>query len=118
MQEGDSLSLGSKAGLFVYQLQAGNAAALESGVEVVHREADMVNSRPAFGDEPGDRRLRIVRLQQLDQGLSGREARDASSVRVFEVHLGQPEHITEEGHGLRESIHRDSDVRYPGPTRG
>jgi len=78
----------------------------------------MVDARPAPGDEPGDRGLGIVRLEKLDQRFPRRKPGDARAIRVFEVHLGQPQHITEEGHGLRESIHSDSDVRYPGPTRG
>ena len=118
MQEGDPLSLGSNAWLFVYELETGSAAALESGVEIVHREADMVDPRTAFGDEPGDRRLRIVRLQQLDQRIASREPCYARAIGVVEGGFGQPEHITEKGHGPRESIHSDSDVRYPGPTRG
>lgn len=54
MKEGDSLSLGSYPGSFVDKPKTGGAAAVQRRVEVIHREADVMDSGAAFFQEPGD----------------------------------------------------------------
>ena len=51
MQEGDSFSLGADARRLVDEPNAVRAAALERAVEIVDGETDVMNARPAFGDE-------------------------------------------------------------------
>ena len=70
MQERNPLSLCSNARLFVDELNAGCAAALECGVEVIDGKADVVDSRTALRHEARDRRGWIIRLQGFpDDGL-------------------------------------------------
>ena len=54
MEERDLLALGAQSGLLVDETNAGSAAALEGGIEIVHDEADVVNAWTAFGDELAD----------------------------------------------------------------
>lgn len=54
MEERDLLALGAEPGRFVDETDAGTAAALEGGWEIVHDEADVMNARTPFGDELAD----------------------------------------------------------------
>ena len=51
MQECDVLAFGARTWRFVDETNPGGAAALERSDEVVDDKTDMVNTRPAFGDE-------------------------------------------------------------------
>lgn len=118
MQEGDSLALGADARLFIDELQPGLAAPLERRVEIVDGKANVVNSGTALRDEARDRRIRVIRLEELHQGLAGRETRDARAIGVVERNLGQFQHFAEKRHAGCESLHSDSNVRYAGAARG
>ena len=44
----------------------------------------MMDARPASGEELSDWGRGFVRLQQLDEGIAGREAADARAIGVIE----------------------------------
>ena len=57
----------------------------------------------------------MVGLEQLDEGLTGREASDAGAVGIVEIDLGETEQIAVEWKDLVERTHGDADV---GDARG
>ena len=87
MQKRDPLALGTDPGLVVDQLNSRCAAARERGIEVVHREANVVDSGAFSGDKSRYRRRFVPSLQQLDQRFPCRESRYARAITVFERHL-------------------------------
>ena len=87
MQKRDALSLRANARLLIYELNAGAAAALQHRVEIVNRKADVVNAGSPLGEEAGNRRGWVFRLEKLHQRLTGAEADDAGSVRILQRNL-------------------------------
>ena len=115
MEERDTFPFRAKARSFVDQANAGSAAAVEGTVEVVDGEADVMEARATFGDELADRRVGMFGLEQLDEGVTGREAGDPGTIGVVERDLGETEEIAVEGKDLVECAHGDPDV---GDARG
>ena len=118
MQESDSLTFRPNAGFLVDKLYAGLPTAIEHPVEVVHREADVMNARSALRYEARDRRGGIVSLKKLHQWLAGAQAHNVRTVGILEWYLGQSQDITEERKALGKGLHSDSDVRYARAARG
>lgn len=58
MQKGNPLSFGADARNVINQSGARRAATLQSCVEVVHREADVMNRGASLRDKPSDWRVR------------------------------------------------------------
>lgn len=110
MQKSDSFSLGTDARHLVDQLKPGTPAALENGIEIVDRKADVVNPGTALFHEPADRRVRFDGFQQLDQGFSRGKAGDLRPIRIIQLHLGQAEDIAEKRHAFAERPHRNANV--------
>ncbi len=110
MEKRNSFSLSTDARHLVDQLKPGLPAALEDGIQVVDRKADVVNAGTSLLHEPGDRRVRIDGFQQLDQGFSCGKAHDLRPIRIIQLHLGQAEDIAEKRHALAERPHRNADV--------
>jgi len=115
MEERDTFPFRAEARDLVDQADSGGAAAVEGTVEVVDGEADVMDAWASFGDELADRRVGILRLEQLDEGVSGREAGDAGTIGIVQRDLGQSEEIAVEGKDLVECAHGDPDV---GDARG
>ena len=105
MQEGDALAFRAEAGRLVDEADAGTAAALEGGIDVVHREADVVDAGAALLDELRDRRVGSLGFEQLDERIAGGESRDAGTVGIVERHLGHAEYVAVEGQDLVERAH-------------
>ena len=118
MQECDSLSLRANAWLVIDDLDAGSPAALEHGVQVVDRKADVMDAGSAFVHEARDRRGRVTGLEKLNEGLTGAQADDARAVRIVERNFPQPQHIPKKRKALGESLDGDSNVGYASATRG
>lgn len=118
MQECDSLSLSANARLVIDDLDACPPAALEHGVQVVDRKADVMDAGSAFGHEARDRRRRVSGLEKLNEWLAGAQANDARAVRIIEGNLAQTQHIPKKREALGESLDRDSNVGYASATRG
>jgi hypothetical protein len=74
-----------------------------------------MDSGAAFGDELADRRVGMFGLEQLDEGITGREAGDPGTIGIVERDLGKAEEIAVEGKDLVECAHGDPDV---GDARG
>ena len=118
MQEGDSLAFGSDTRFAVYELKPGVATTLECRVQIVDGEAYVMNPGAPPGDEPGNRRRRIVRFQKLHQWLSCLQAHDPRAISVIERGLLQAENISEEREGRRKRVNRNSNVRNASAARG
>lgn len=118
MKEGDSLSLGAGARYLVDETDAGCAAALEGGIEIVDREADVMDTRTAFRDELRDRRIRRVCLEKFDERRAGRQAGDLCPVGVAKRNVSEPEHVAVKRYAVVKTAHGDSDVRDSGAGPG
>ena len=110
MQKGDALAFGSNAGDLVDEAKARRAAPIEGGIEVIDREADVMNARASALDELADRRVGPLGLEKLDEGLPGLEAGDPGSVGIREVRVRQAKDVSAEGKEIADGPHRDSHV--------
>lgn len=97
MKKRDPLSLRTDARNVVNEPGPGGAAPLERRVEIIHREADVMDRRPSFRNESPDRRVGLARLQELDNRPSRVESRDPRAVGVGQVELLQSEYFPVEG---------------------
>ncbi len=118
MQKCDPLSLRSYARLLVDELNPRGPAPLQHGVQIVDREADVMNPRAPFGDEARDWGIGIIGFQKLYQGLARAEPDDVRAVGIVQSDFGQPQHVPEERQAPGEGLDRDSDVGYARSTRG
>ena len=115
MEERDTFPFGAEPGGLVDEPEPGSAAAGERTVEVVDREADVMDPGATPGDELADGGLGVLGLEQLDEGVTGGEAGDASTIGVVELDLGEIEQVAVEGKDLVERAHGDPNV---GDARG
>ncbi len=118
MQECDARPFSAYAWRLVDQSQSSGPAALEHSVEVVNREADVMNAGPAPGDKPGDWCLRSIWFQELHKALTGREGLDNRSIRIGHLDLFQSEYLTEERELRSNRLEGDSNVRDSGAFQG
>lgn len=118
MQEGDSLSLGTQSGRLVNETDAGLATAVQRVVQVVHGEADVMDSGPAPCDEARDWRFGRLGLQQFDQWFTGGQSHDSCSVGVIQWQLRHAEDVTVEREDGFQVGDGQPDVGKPGaPSR-
>jgi len=110
VNEGDSLSLGADARGLIHQLDSCVAALGEGRVEIIHREADVMNPRPPLRQEARDGRFLVSGLEQLYERLTRVEADDPRSVGIFEVDLGQSKDVPKERQAICEGLHGDANV--------
>lgn len=97
MQERNRLTFCTNTRLFVNETHSGGAAAGQDDLEIIDGEAYVVNTLAPLGDELSDWRIRLLRLQELHQGVTGRQARDPGAIGVVQRHDGQAEHVPVEG---------------------
>jgi hypothetical protein len=62
MQERDAFALGTLARDFVDESEAGGLAARQRALEVIDREADVMDALSPLGQEPTDRGIGLLRL--------------------------------------------------------
>ena len=117
MQKRDSLSFRANPRLLIYELNAGAAAALQHRVEIVNRKADVMNAGSPLGEEAGNRRGGVFRLEKLYQRLAGAKAGDAGSVRIVQDNLRQTQYIPKKRNAICEGFDGDANVGYTGATR-
>ena len=110
MQEGDALAFGAKARGLVDQHDTRLAAARERRVEVVDGETEVMDAGSPLLEELRDRRARVLRFEQFDEGATGGEAGYAGAVAVFERRVGEAEHVAVEGDQGIDALHGDADV--------
>lgn len=80
MKKSDSLAFGAEPWSFVYQPNSSGPAFLQCCTDVVHCEADVVDSRSTLREEFPDRRAFVLRFEKLDQRVAGGHGGNACSV--------------------------------------
>ena len=118
MQERDALALGSDAGCFVDEGDAGRAAAIERRVEIVDGEGDVVDAGSALVEEPADGSIGVGRLEQFDERIACAEAGDVGAVGIGQWRVGQAEHVAVEGEQVGQFADGNANVRDSGWTHG
>lgn len=108
MQKSDPLAFCSDPGRFVDHPDSSRATSRHRSIEVIHRKTDVMDSRSAFGDEPGDGRVRGYGFQELDQRLAGNKADDARAVCVVKRCDRQAEYVAIKGQGIGQCRHGDT----------
>lgn len=118
MNEGDSLALGARARDFVNQPCPRIPAAFQSRVQIVHRKADVMNRRATPGDKSADWRVRLCRLQQLDNRSPRIQSRYPRAVGVLQIDGRQPQDFPVERQNLGDGAHGNPDVSNSRALRG
>jgi hypothetical protein len=114
VEKRDALPFGAGSWFLVDEANAGLATARERIVEVIDREADMMDSRTALRDELRDRRLGALRFEEFDERIASREPGDSGSVRIVERDFWHFEHVAVEREQGVQRLDGDPDVRDPG----
>ena len=110
MQKGNAAAAGAAARRFIDEAVAGGAGAGQRGIQIGDAVADVVDPRAALGQEPGDRAVRIARLEQLDVDVAEREAHDRRAVGRLRVARVETQHVAIEWQGVGNARDRDADV--------
>lgn len=118
MEKSDPFSFRSDPWDVVDELNSRSTAALERSIQIVDREADVMQPRPSLRDEAPDGGIGVPRLEQLHQRTSGVEARYAGAVGIIQIHLLEPEDITKKRHAGAQRLYSDADVGYADSARG
>jgi len=118
MNEGDSLALGASARLGIDQPYAGCPAFLESLVEIVNREADVMYAGAAPLDKSADRSVDVLRLEQLDQGFACLERNYPGAVRVRDFCPFKSEYVPVEWQRCVDGGQGDANMRDSGSLWG
>lgn len=118
MKKRDALLLRADSRGLVDETNAGCATSLESSVEVVDSEANMVNTGATFGHISRNRRLRCFRFEQFNQRFASSEADDSCTVGVVEGDFREIEDVAIERQDLFEGPHRNSNVCDAGSPTG
>lgn len=118
MKKSNSFSLCADARLLVDQPDTFFSTTLECCVEIVYREANMMDARTSALDESCNRRIIVVRLEKLDESTVSIDPRDSRSVGVGEVFLLQSENFLVERKRLGNRFHRKPNVRNFYTLRG
>jgi hypothetical protein len=84
MKERDALLLRADPRGLVDETNAGCATSVESSVEVVDSEANMVNTGATLGDIPPNRGLCRFSFEQFNERFASREADNGRTVGVVE----------------------------------
>ncbi len=110
MQKGDPLSFCPHPGRPVDKLYSGSSASLERGIDVRHRDTNVMYPSAAASEIFPDRRIRRRGFQELDQRPAAFHRRYPRAVRICDLDLRHPEHIAEKWDNRRERFHGDPDV--------
>lgn len=110
MQESNSLALRADARDAVNQLGPRGAAALEGCVQIIHGEANVMDGGASPGDEPPNRRIRLLRLEQLDNRASGVQSGYPRAVGVGQIDLGHPQYFPVERENFGDGVYRNPDM--------
>ena len=118
MDERDPLPLGADARGLIDQLDPEKTASLEHRIEIIHREADVMNPSSAARQEFPDRSIGGGRLQELDEAVAGINRHYVRSIRIGDLRLLHPEHVAIERQLRRNRLEGNPDVSDPGPFQG
>ncbi len=111
MQKGDPSSPGSPARGVIDGLVARAAAGREGRVEIGDPEAEVVNPGAMTFEEPGDRRARFRREEELDPGVTQGDRDDGRPIDGFLGAGLEAEYLSVERESLVEVGDGDPDVR-------
>ena len=119
MKKRDAFPFCADPGCFVDEANAGCATSFEGSIQIVDREADVVNSGAALGNEAADRRLGRFRFEELDEGITRSESGDRRPIGIVQLYFRKLENIAIEREDLGEGPYRDANMRDLGsPTGG
>jgi hypothetical protein len=93
MKERDSFSFRPQTGMLVYESDVSVPASLHGGVQIIDREADMVDARPALFQELSDRRVRLVCLEEFNQGVTGDKPADPGTIAIAKLSFRHSKNI-------------------------
>lgn len=110
MNERDPLSLRTNPRNVVDEPRSRRSAPLERRVEIVHREADVMNRRATFLHESSNRRVGLLRLEQLDYRPPSVQSGDPRPVGVRQIDVAQPENFPVEGENLGDRAYGNPDM--------
>ena len=110
VQECNASSIGPGSRDIVNECHTGRTTLREGRVEVVDREAHMVDSRTALLDEARDWGIGMLGFQQFDEGITGCQATDPRAVTVAEGDLWETEHVAKERQGIAQGSNGEAEV--------
>ena len=118
MNEGDSLSFRTFAWLGIDQPDTGGPAFLESPVEIVNREADVMDAGAASLDKSAHRSVGVLRLEELHQGFTCLERNYPRAVGIRDFSLFQSEYVPVEWQRCIDGGQCDANMRDSGSLWG
>ena len=110
MEKRDALPLRANAGRFIDKPEANVAAALQSAVEIIHRETHVVDAGTPSGEVFANGRVVGRCLEELHQRVAGRQPCNGGTVGIVQWNLWHTENITVERKQLVKGTHGDPDV--------
>jgi len=97
VQEGNTFAFRAQARGLVDHSQSGGTAALQGGIQVIHRKADVVYSGSAPLDKSVDWGTCLCAFQQLDERAPGVKADYLRSVGIGYLHLFHVKNVPKKG---------------------
>jgi hypothetical protein len=94
VEEGNSLSLSADSWDLIDQSNTRCLAPFEGGVEIIHRKTDVMDPRPAFGNELPDGRVLGLSFQQLNERFASGHSGDSCSVGVVQGSFWELENVS------------------------
>ena len=118
MEEGDSFSFSAHPRDVVDELNSRAAAALERSIQIVDREADVMQASASLRHEAADGRAGVCCFQQLHERPSGVEPRYARAVRIIQLDLLQAQDVTKKRQAGSQSLYGNANMGNPDSARG
>src|SRR5207249_10357318 len=115
MHERDTPAAGAAPWHLVDETVPRRPAALERLVQIRHAVADMMDARPALGEELRHRAVRIAGLEQLDLDVAQGQGDDRRAVGRLGAPRLEAEDVSVEAEGGLDGWNGDADVRDAGP---
>ena len=112
MHERDSATAGTAPRGGVDELIAGGPTAVERAVEVGDAVTDVMDPGAAPGEEFGNRRIGVTRLEQLDVDIAQMQGDDRGAVRLFGRAGSDTQDVCIEWQGVGDAGDCDADVGH------
>src|SRR5262245_59945054 len=112
MNKGDESALRTEPGLFIDEANASSLQFSELRFEIDDFDAQMMDARPAFGNELAHRRLFACCLQQLDAALADRKHGYTHALigDDFDLLQIESEAVPPKAQGLIDRIHGNAEM--------
>lgn len=118
MNKGDAFPLSTDSRNVIDQPKTRLTTFFHGRLEIIDREADVMNSRAAASYEFPDRSVVSRRFEELDKRFSRGDGGDVCSVGIVDLRRLQPEDVSEEWHARRDGLDRNSNVGDTGALGG